>query len=283
MSPPLTFLKTFTLPDLILAAVDILLVSYILYKLFSLIKGTRAVPLISGITILIFANLLAEPLGLNTLAFILEKAFIASAVAIPIIFQPELRRALEHLGRNLVRAPSRLLPQRLTAAEMGEEDITYLMGQLIKASVDLSRTRTGALIVIERETGLSEYVDEGIRLDAFVTWQLLVNIFTVNTPLHDGALIVRGNRVAAAGCRLPLPEASELSTDLGFRHRAAVGVTEQTDAVVIVVSEETGAISIGLGGALQRGLDGKGLREALRPLLRSTNGQTRPFWNRGAT
>lgn len=275
-----TFLKTFTIPDLILSVIDILLVSYIMYKLLSLIKGTRAVPLISGIIILIFANLLARPLGLNTLAFILEKAFIAGAVAVPIIFQPELRRALEHLGRNIVRAPSRLLPQKLTS-ELGEEDLNNLIGEIVRSSLEFARTKTGALMVIEQGTGLSEYMEDGIKIDAMVTWQLLVNTFTPNTPLHDGAVIIRGNRVAAAGCRLPLAEASELSTELGFRHRAAVGLTEHSDAVAVVVSEETGAISLANGGALRQGLDGKALREALRELLQGKNNMPRPFWNWG--
>jgi diadenylate cyclase len=274
------FLQTFTLPDLILSVVDILLVSYILYKLFSLIKGTRAVPLISGITLLIFANLLAKPLGLHTLAFILDKAFIAGAVAIPIIFQPELRRALEHLGRNVVRAPSRFLPQKLTA-ELGEEDINYIIGELVKSSNEFARTRTGSLMVIERETGLQEYMEGGVRMDAQLTWQLLVNTFTPNTPLHDGAVIIRGNRIAAAACRLPLAEASDLSSDLGFRHRAAIGLTEQTDAICVVTSEETGVISLAHAGTIRRGLDGKALREALRSLLKPKNSHSRPFWNWG--
>lgn len=233
-----------------------------MYKLFSLIRGTRAVPLINGVFTLVVAYLAASLLRLYTIQFILEKAFIAASVAIPIIFQPELRRALEHLGRG------RLLPTpRMRMDEVREEDVTRLIDQIVRATEILGRTKTGALLVIERETGLGEYIDSGIKLDAMVTWELLTNIFVEKTPLHDGAAVIRQHRVAAAACWLPLAEASVLAHDLGTRHRAGVGVTEQSDAVTVIVSEETGTISVANHGKLTRHLDDKTLRDMLTNLL----------------
>jgi diadenylate cyclase len=257
---------------------DVSLVAYILYKLLSLIRGTRAVPLINGIFVLALAFVVADRLGLNTIQFILEKVFLAAAVAIPIIFQPELRRALEYLGRG------RLLPTNRRSDDLVEEDIRRLIDQVVRATEILGRTKTGALLVIERETGLGEYIDSGVKVDGLVTTELLTNIFIPNTPLHDGAVVVRGNRVAAAACWLPLAEASVLAHDLGTRHRAGVGVTEQSDAVTIVISEETGTISMAQNGKLVRFLDEKTLREMLTTLLevKKTPG-ARSFWNWGST
>lgn len=256
---------------------DISLVAYILYKLFSLIRGTRAVPLINGIFVLVLAYLAARLLELYTIQFILDKAFILASVAIPIIFQPELRRALEHLGRG------RLLPNRRTD-ELKEEELSRLIDQVVRATEILGRSKTGALLVIERETGLGEYIDSGIRVDGVVSWELLTNIFIPNTPLHDGAVVISGSRVAAAACWLPLAEASVLAHELGTRHRAGVGVTEQSDAVTVIVSEETGTISVAQSGKLVRHLDEKMLRETLTTLLEVKKKQagSRSFWNWGA-
>lgn len=265
-----------TLWDYIRTLLDITLVAYILYKLFSLIRGTRAVPLINGVFTLVIAYLAARLLRFYTIQFILEKAFIAASVAIPIIFQPELRRALEHLGRG------RLLPTKGKADEFKEEDLTRLIDQVVRATEILGRTKTGALIVIERETGLGEYIDSGIKLDAVVSWELLTNIFVEKTPLHDGAAILRQARVAAAACWLPLAEASVLAHELGTRHRAGVGVTEQSDAVTVIVSEETGTISVAHQGRLTRNLDEKTLREMLINLLdankKPTSGRSLFHW-----
>jgi diadenylate cyclase len=257
-----------TLLDYARTVVDITLVAYLLYKLFSLIRGTRAVPLINGVITLVIAYLAARLLRLYTIQFILENAFIAASVAIPIIFQPELRRALEHLGRG------RLLPTNRRTDEFKEEDTTRLVDQVVRATEILGRTKTGALIVIERETGLGEYIDSGIKLDAVVTWELLTNIFVEKTPLHDGAAVIRGNRVAAAACWLPLAEASVLAHELGTRHRAGVGVTEQSDAVTVIVSEETGTISVAVQGRLTRNLDEKTLRDMLINLLEANKKPT---------
>ena len=261
----------------LITALDIVLVAYILYKLFSLIRGTRAVPLINGIFILAIAYLGALALGLRTIRWLLENAFLAAAVAVPIIFQPELRRALEHLGRG------RLVPINRRTEDLKEEEVTRIIDQIVRAAEILGRTKTGALIVVERETGLGEYIDSGIPLDAVVTWELLTNIFVEKTPLHDGAVVVRANRVASAACWLPLAEASVLAHELGTRHRAGVGVTEQSDAVTVIVSEETGTISVAQGGKLTRHLDEKTLREMLTKLLQvERQNANRGFWNWGA-
>lgn len=256
---------------------DVSLVAYILYRLFSLIRGTRAVPLINGIFVLVISYLVARWLALLTIQFILEKVFIAASVAIPVIFQPELRRALEHLGRG------RLIPTNRITDEMKEEDRLNLIDQVVRAAEILGRSKTGALVVIERETGLGEYIDSGIKVDGLVSWEVLTNIFIPNTPLHDGAVIIRGNRVGAAACWLPLAEATVLVHELGTRHRAGVGVTEQSDAITIIVSEETGSISLAQGGKLVRHLDEKTLREMLTKVLEAKKPTARrSFWNWGA-
>lgn len=265
--------------DVLRTVLDISLVAYIIYKLFSLIRGTRAVPLINGVITLVVALQVAEALRFYTIQFILENVFIAASVALPIIFQPELRRALEHIGRG------RLLKTSLRLDEFGDEDRTRMIDQVVRAAEILGRTKTGALIVIERETGLNEYIDSGIKLDALVSAELLVNIFVEKTPLHDGAAIIRQNRVAAAACWLPLAEATPLSHELGTRHRAAVGITEQTDCVVVIVSEETGVISVAVQRTLTRNLDEKSLREMLMKLLERSRrpGPVRGLFNWGAS
>lgn len=263
--------------DYVRTLLDITLVAYILYRLFALIRGTRAVPLINGIIVLFIGDGIARWFELYTIQFILEKLFIAASVAIPIIFQPELRRALEHIGRG------RLLPTNRNAEELREDDLINVIDQVVRAAEILGRTKTGALMVLERGTGLGEYIDSGIKIDGLVTWEMLTNIFIPNTSLHDGAVILRGNRVVAAACWLPLAEASVLPHDLGTRHRAGVGVTEQSDAVTIIISEETGSISLAQGGKLVRHLDDKTLREMLAQILDVKKaGGRRSFWNWGA-
>lgn len=256
---------------------DIGLVAFILYKFLTLIRGTRAIPLINGIAIVGIAYVAAQQFGLYTIQFMLDKVFTAAVVALPVIFQPELRRVLEHLGRG------RLLLTHKKTDDLKEEELSRLIDQVVRAAEILARTKTGALIVIERETGLGEYIDSGIKLDSLTTWELLTNIFVEKTPLHDGAVVIRGGRVAAAACWLPLAEASVLSNELGTRHRAGVGVTEQSDAVTVIVSEETGTISVAQNGKLTRHLDDKMLREMLTNLLepKKTTG-SRGFWNWGA-
>jgi len=259
--------------DYIRTVLDVAIVAYIVYKLFSFIRGTRAVPLINGLFTLTIGYLLAKQLDLYTISWILENVFVAASVAIPIIFQPELRRALEHIGRGKLL----ITPNRQRGEDLKGEELRKLIDQVVRAAEILGRTKTGALIVLERETGLIEYIDSGVALDAVVTWELLTNIFVEKTPLHDGAVIIRANRVAAAACWLPLAEASVLAHDLGTRHRAGVGVTEQSDAVTVIVSEETGTISVAQGGKLIRHLDEKTLREMLTSLLEAN----KPTGNKG--
>ena len=237
---------------------DVLIVAVVLYKLYGMIKDTRAVTLLKGLLVILVAALLSNWLHLNALYWLLGKTLTVVAVALPVVFQPELRRALEHIGRGrLFSKPSRL----------NEEEMGSLFREIAKAAATLSKTKTGALIVMERETGLSDYMESGIRIDGLVSSELLLNCFIPNTPLHDGAIILRGNRIMAAGCLLPLTEKSDLDKELGTRHRAALGLSEQADAVVIVVSEETGLISLAIGGHLERRFDMDSLQARLRSLV----------------
>lgn len=235
-------------------ALDILLVAYFLFRLMMLIRGTRATAIIKGLAVLFVANLASGWLGLRTVNWILEQGTTVILVALPVVFFPELRRALEHLGRGQLF--SRL-------AGMGPEEVGQVVDPVARSARLLSESRTGALIVIEREVGLEEYVESGVRMDAAITTELLLNIFTPNTPLHDGAVIIRGQRVAAAGCFLPLTDNPYISSKMGTRHRAGLGVSEQSDALVVIVSEETGTISFAKGGRLERNLDEDSLRMRL--------------------
>lgn len=225
---------------------DVLIVAVVLYKLYGMIKDTRAVTLLKGLLVILVAALLSNWLHLNALYWLLGKTLTVVTVALPVVFQPELRRALEHIGRG------RLFTKQ---SRLDEEEMNKLFRELAKTAASLAKTRTGALIVMERETGLNDYMETGIRIDGLVSSELLLNCFIPNTPLHDGAIILRGNRVMAAGCLLPLTERPDLDKELGTRHRAALGLSEQSDAVVIVVSEETGLISLAIGGRLERRFD----------------------------
>ena len=243
------------------AALDILVVAAIFFWLLTIAQGTRAVPLIRGAIILIvLLVLISTILPLNALRYVLRSALPALLLAIPIIFQPELRRALEQLGHtgNWVSLPFVNTEHPHPGAAAIEEMVT--------ACVSLGRQRIGALIAIERETGLQEYADKGVRLDATLTRQLLINIFFKNSPLHDGAVIVRGDRIVAARCIMPLSE-GELPGSFGTRHRAALGISEESDAVAVIVSEQTGGISLAHDGQIDRDLTGDQLRASLLALL----------------
>jgi len=224
---------------------DILLVALIFYGLFYLIQGTRAVQLLRGILLVVFLAVLASSSVFHLTAFswLIRNSITALLVAIPVIFQPELRRALERLGR-----PGVLLSRRSTSADQ-------IINTLTRSASKLALRRCGALVVLERATGLQDFIDTGVVLDAQLSTDLLLAIFFKNSALHDGAVIVREDRVAAATCVLPLSENPALERDLGTRHRAAIGVTEGTDAIAIVVSEETGAIAVAHNGQLTRYLD----------------------------
>lgn len=220
--------------------VDILLVTYVVYKLIMIIRGTRAVQLVKGIAAIFIVWFVSSFLGLSTLEFITRQTATFGLLAIIIIFQPELRRGLEQLGR------SRLFSSRSISKN---EAIQPTIDALMKASVYMGKRRIGALISIERETGLNDYAESGIAMHANVSSELLINIFIPNTPLHDGAVVLKNDKILAAGCYLPLSEDSSISKELGTRHRAALGVSEVTDAITLIISEETGAISLSKRGS----------------------------------
>ena len=235
--------------------VDVLLVWFVFYQLIKIIKGTKAVQLLKGIFVIIIVRVLTDVFSLDTIGFLMDQVLRFGFLAIIIIFQPELRRALEQLGRGRLFA-------RTNVQENDERE--RLMDAITKSVSYMAKRRIGALISIERETGLSEYIETGIPLNSDITSELLINIFIPNTPLHDGAVILQKNRVAAAGCYLPLSESSFISKELGTRHRAAIGLSEVTDAITIIVSEETGAVSITADGDLDRNLSMEEFEARLR-------------------
>ena len=237
---------------------DIILVAIILYKIYEMLEDTRAITLVRGIIFLMVLMMLSNVFKLHVIDWLLSKAVTLLFVALPIVFQPELRRTLEHLGEGRFLAHSSFL---------NDEDAENVIQELDSALRELSAVQTGALIVIERNMGLNDICRTGVQLDALVSKELLRNIFFVNTPLHDGAVVIRGKRVVAAGCLLPLTENRTLSTELGTRHRAAIGLSEQCDALVLVVSEETGIISVAENGHIHRKIDSIQLKEYLRPIF----------------
>lgn len=253
--------------------IDILLVTYLVYKLITVIRGTRAVQLLKGIIVILIVWMLSSVLGLRTLGWIMNLTVTYGLLAIIIIFQPELRRALEQLGRGRFFSRSST-PQ--------EENVAKTIEAIKSAASYMAKRRIGALISIERETGMNEYVETGISLNANLTKELLINIFIPNTPLHDGAVIIKDNKILAAACYLPLSENPFISKELGTRHRAALGISEVTDSLTIVVSEETGSISLAKNGELHRDLDEKQLQQLLeKELVRETKFTSSPFWQRG--
>jgi diadenylate cyclase len=222
---------------------DIALTSYVVYIVLLLIRGTRAVQILQGIALLVVLRQFVEYFHLWTMFSILNGLLIAIGVAIPVVFQPELRRALAQIGRTGFLEPR--------AAHHDTEAIAQLCSALSAAAISLSRAAIGAIVVVERNTGLDEYAESGTELDAHISAELLVALFTPRTPLHDGAVIVRRDRIVAAGCFLPLSENVDgMGKRWGTRHRAAIGITEQTDSVALVVSEETGAIAVAQDGKL---------------------------------
>lgn len=261
------------LPDInLINVVDILLVALLIYRLILQIRGTRAVQLIKGLIVLLVAATISSWLRLNTINWILDKVMAMVIVAIPVVFQPELRRALERLGRGKFFARPLYF--------LGEEAANRLAGELVRAVSMMSKRKIGALIVMERETGIYDYMETGIKIDGVVSAEFLLNIFMPNTPLHDGAVIIRGDRAVAAGCFLPLSENPDLSKDLGTRHRAGLGISEHSDALAIIVSEETGIVSVAREGRLTRNLDENALKELLENILLPKDGNSKYFWQR---
>jgi uncharacterized protein (TIGR00159 family) len=238
-----------------LDALDILIVAFIIYELLQLIRGTHAVQMALGGMVLVIVYWVSQWADLETVNWLLRTFLPYVVFGIIVVFQAEIRKVLAHLGKTpLLGAFS---AQRTDA----------VIDEVVLAATTLSSQHTGAIVVIEREMGLRTYIETGIALDALVTYDLLVNVFSPGTPLHDGAVIIQGNRLAAAACFLPLTVNPELSRQLGSRHRAAIGVTEDTDALAVVVSEETGTISLVAGGRIRRELDARSLKQALLEAL----------------
>lgn len=240
---------------------DILVVAFVVYQILMLIRGTRAVQLVTGLGLLFAAYVLSRWLGLYTLQWLLSYVGLVVPIALLVLFQPELRRMLEQLGRGSVSLVG------FTPHGLDREAAIRLVNDVARGARIMGSRKIGALMVLERRVGLEDFIETGIRVDAVVTVQLLINVFFPNTPLHDGAVIIRGNRLVAAGCLLPLSERPGLIRPLGTRHRAAIGLTEVTDALAVVVSEETGTISLAVEGHLERGLTEEELKARLLALV----------------
>ena len=260
---------------------DILIVAYIIYRVMKLLKDTSAERLIKGIIILVGIMLLASMLHLTMISWLLQQALNVGLFAIVVVFQPELRRLLEQIGKGNF--------SRLIVPADAPDEVESMITATVSACADMSRTKTGALIVFERRERLGEIISTGTMVDAAPSAELIKNIFFKNSPLHDGAMIVRAGRVCAAGCVLPLSGNQSLSRDLGTRHRAAVGMSESADSVLVVVSEETGSISVAIGGMLKRHLSPDMLRKLLENELLDSEKQEksrlaaiRDMWKGGA-
>lgn len=240
--------------------VDILIVSLLIYEVLRLVRGTRAVQMAVGLGLVAFLYQLSSWFQLTTVQWVLRNAVVYLGFAVIVLFQHEIRSALTHLGNN-IRFPFSRTKQQTNP--FGQE----WYDEIVLASTTLSSEKTGALMVFERDVGLKTYVESGIRLDARVNYDLLVTIFNTHTPLHDGAVIISNSRMAAACCFLPLTQNPLISRELGTRHRSAIGVTEDSDAFAVIVSEETGVISFAIEGRLKRNLDGPGLRQLIQQAM----------------
>lgn len=259
---------------------EILIIAFFLYHIILWMKTSRAWTLLKGILVIIIFALIAYLCKFTTILWIAGKTINVALIAVVVIFQPELRKALEQLGNKRYLAG---LIQFDDLKDKKEIFSDRTIDELVKASYEMAKHKTGALIVIEQEINLQDYINTGIDIDAFVSNQLLINIFEHNTPLHDGAVIIRGNRIVSATCYLPLSDNMDLSKELGTRHRAGAGISEATDAFVIIVSEETGKVSIAHNGQLVRNVDGEYLRNKLE-LLKIGNldtGKRIKIWKRG--
>lgn len=256
--------------------VEIIIISFMVYYVMIFIKNTRAWSLLKGVFLIMIFLVIAQILQMNTILWIARSVFQIAIIALIVVLQPELRKALEQLGKkNLIYT---LLPFDMSKGEEGLfSDKT--VREITKACVEMGKVKTGALIVVKQKDTLAEYERTGIEVDGIVTSQLLINIFEHNTPLHDGAIIVRGDRVTFATCYLPLSDNMQLSKDLGTRHRAGVGISEVTDSLTVIVSEETGMISVAYGGRLTRGLSARELEEKLKSIQnKTTEEKERRLW-----
>ncbi len=250
--------------------IDIIIVAVIIYELLLLTRHTRGSALLKGLFLLLVIALMSSLLGLVSLNWLLTAILQNGAIVLVVLFQPELRKALERMGRTRVF--------RKNAKKGTSEEKDTIISEIIQTIMDLSKRRVGALIVFEQQTGLQDVIETGTRLNAEISAPLLENIFEPNTPLHDGAVVIRDAEIMAAACILPLAEASGVSRELGTRHRAAVGISENTDAIVLVVSEETGIVSLARDGALTRPLTVKALEEILNEVYTSRNSRVVNFF-----
>ncbi len=244
------------------SVVDILVVAFIFYKGYMLIKETRAEQLLKGILLILILMPVSYILKLDILYFILSKTITIGVIAVIIIFQPEIRRGLEHIGRSTFDDFHII---------QNDEEIERIITNICEAVENMAKTKTGALIAIEQGTGLGEIVSTGIKMDSLVSRELIENIFVKNTPLHDGATIIKNDRILASACVLPLTNNNNISKQLGTRHRAAIGLSESSDALIIIVSEETGTISLAIKGRLTRNFDGDKLKSILLKIIKSKN------------
>ena len=250
-----------SLPSLsVIDIAEIIILAILLYFILRWIKDTRAWMLLKGILSIVIFTLVASIFQMDTILWLVNNAISVGIIAVVIVFQPELRKALEELGRKQLISSARFFDMQ---KDMGKRFNDKTISEVVRACFSMGKVWTGALIVIERQESLKEYISTGIEIDGVVSGSLLINIFEHNTPLHDGAVIMRGDRIVAATCYLPLTENRDLSKELGTRHRAAVGISEISDALVIVVSEETGEVSIAIEGHIIRNVDGDFLRNKL--------------------
>ncbi len=240
---------------------DVIIVAAILYRVLLIIKGTRAAHMLIGLGVLFVAFLFSGQLRLYTIDWIIQSLWAQVVLAVIILFQPEIRKALAHVGK------ARFIPSFASAEELRSRE------EIVKAASSLANRKLGALIVIERETGLDDIMEIGTQLDAKVSQELILSIFHPTSPIHDGAVVIRGNRIMSAGCFLPLTLSSKLSRSFGTRHRAGIGLTEETDAVVIIISEETGTIATAMGGKIMKKMDAGKLRDFLTESFSSGKGK----------
>ena len=253
---------------------EILIIAFTIYHVSLWVKKTRAWALVKGILILFLCYIIAYLLDMSVILWIFNKTLAIGITALLIVFQPELRKALEELGKkNIVRSIVPFDEQKDKNKRFSDKSIN----EIIRATVEMANVKTGALIILEKDIVLSEYERTGINLDSAISSQLLINIFEHNTPLHDGAVIIRGDRIVAATCYLPLSDNLGLSKELGTRHRAGVGISEVCDCLIIIVSEETGKISVAIGGKLLRNVDGDLLRKQIDELQGNTSETKKRF------
>ena len=266
-----------TIPDIhITDIIEIIILAFLIYQVVKWIKNTRAWTLVKGLVVVMLFWFLAVIFQLNVVKWIISNTINVGIIAILIVFQPELRKALEQLGKkNIVRS----IIIFDDAKDKGERFSDHSLNEIIRATFELARNKTGALMVIEEGTPLNEFESTGIFIDSMISSELLINIFEKNPPLHDGAVILRGNRIVAATCYLPLSDNMQLSKDLGTRHRAGIGISELSDSLTIIVSEETGKVSIAREGKLIRNVDGDYLRAKLIDAQKkSTDNNRLKFW-----